>query len=70
MYNDIFEKIDYHYQPSYQFLENNSLYRTDSLGNILIVENNPFNYYNEQKDTFNNGIKLSNEDNFAFFENR
>ena len=70
MNNDIFEKIDYHYQPSYKFLENNSLYRTDSLGNFLIVDNNPFNFDNEQKDNLNNGIKFCNEDNFSFFENR
>ena len=66
IFNDIFEKIDYQYQPSYKFLEKNNLYRTDSLGNFLIVENKPFNYYSGQKDNF----KFCHENNFALFENR
>ena len=70
IFNDIFDKIDYHYQPSYKFLEKNSFYRTDSLGNIIIVENNPFNYSEQKDNIFNYGIRFCNEDNNELFENR
>ena len=38
--NIFFEDLDYKYKPSYKFLEKTDFYRADSIGNILIIDNN------------------------------
>jgi hypothetical protein len=68
IFNDIIENIDYQYKPSYNFLENCRLYRTNSLGNILIVDNNNVNF--EQNSNSNEEINDFNEDNITWFESR
>ena len=68
IFNDIIENIDYQYKPSYNFLENCRLYRTNSLGNILIVDNNNVNF--EQNYNSNEEINDFNEDNITWLESR
>ena len=42
--NNFFENLDYKYKPSYKFLEKTDFYQANSIGNILIIDNN--NYKN------------------------
>ena len=65
-FKGIFESIDY----QYKLLENCGLYRTDSTGNLMIVENCPFNCYNGKNVDNTEGIKELYEENIAFFGNK
>ena len=68
--NNFYENLDYKYKPSYEFLEKCGFCRADSMGTILIIDNNiinkatSINSYEEKKTNDNN----DNEDKTIFEE--